>query len=164
MYYCNALECPSHISKTKKLHMYPFMAEVMWVTWPRDLPAQRRWKPLVQRVRKDNRGKNVNVLILTRKSRLRSCYFNKEKISTADYTSGDPVCFVWNNRKPLEQGRPERRRSADPWLSSCSAPLNAMFHGTTHPLFQFLFHLKQYLIHFRKCHLAWPKPIRHPGC
>ena len=56
---------------------------------------------------------------LTRNFRLHSHHFDKEKISTDGYTSGDPVHFAWNNwRKPLVRGRPERHRSTKIYKAS----------------------------------------------
>ena len=47
---------------------------------------------------------SVNVLNLTRNSRLYSHHFHKEKISCM---SGNPVYFYWNNRRTtLMQRRP----------------------------------------------------------
>ena len=51
-----------HRSKAKKLHLCPFVADVTWVKWLKDLFVDRR---LTQSERKD---KNVDVLNLTRKS------------------------------------------------------------------------------------------------
>ena len=98
--------------KAKTLHIYPFMANVTWVKWLKDPSVQRRWKTLIQRERKDETGKNVDVLNLTRNSRLCSRHFKKERISTDGYMSGDPVYFAWNNqRKPQVWGRQERHGS-----------------------------------------------------
>ena len=48
-------------------------------------------------MRNDEMVKNVEVLNLTRNCRL--CYqqFDREKVSTDGYASGDPVYFAWNN-------------------------------------------------------------------
>ena len=35
-----------HIAK--KLNMYPFMVDVTWVKWSKDLSVQTRWKALIQ--------------------------------------------------------------------------------------------------------------------
>ena len=86
VYYCDAAECESRSSKAKKRHIYSFVANVMWVKW---LRAQKRWKELIQRERKDKMEKNVDVLNLTRNSRLCSCHFNKEKI-IIDGSTSDP--------------------------------------------------------------------------
>ena len=119
MYCCDAPEYISHSSKAKKLHICPFVADVTWVKCRKDLSAQRRWKALFHHERKNKKGKNVNVLNLTRNFRLCSCHFGKEKISTDSYTSGDPVCFAWNDA----QIRPERHKSAKPRMNVSTIPL-----------------------------------------
>ena len=40
MYYYNATDSTSPASKAKKLHTYPFMADVMWAKWQRNLPIE----------------------------------------------------------------------------------------------------------------------------
>ena len=37
VHYCNAAECKSYRFKAKKLDIYPFMADMMWVKWLKDL-------------------------------------------------------------------------------------------------------------------------------
>ena len=54
-YYCDAAECTSQSCKAKKLNIYPFMADVTWVKWLKDLSAQRRWTTQIQRERKIKR-------------------------------------------------------------------------------------------------------------
>ena len=49
--------------------------------------------------------KNVDVLNLTKKSRLCSHHFNKEEIRTDDYTSSGPVYFAWNNQRKPEKAQ-----------------------------------------------------------
>ena len=78
VYYCDAVECTSHSSKAKKLHIYPFVTDVMW---PKDLSVQKKWMALIQHKGTDKTGKNVDVNI-TRNSRICYCHFNKEKINT----------------------------------------------------------------------------------
>ena len=71
------------------------------------------------------------MLNLTRHSRLRSHHFNKEKISTDNYTSGDPAYVAWNNRrKPLVWGRLGRHIFAKPQMSVSAATLQVIFRGT----------------------------------
>ena len=107
------------------------MTDLTWMKWMKDLSAQRRWKTLIHCERKDKTGKNVDVLNLTRNSRLCSCHFDMEKISTDSYTSGDPVCFAWTNwKKHLVWGGPECHRSAKPRKSTSAAPLHVTIHGT----------------------------------
>ena len=81
VYYWDAAEYTSHSSKPKKLHIYPFMADVTWVKWPKDLSVQRRWTALISCERKDKIGKNVDLLNLARNSRICSHHFDREKIS-----------------------------------------------------------------------------------
>ena len=57
------------------------MADVMWVKWLKDLSVQRRWKALIWHDGKDKAGKHVDVLNLTRNSRLCSHPLDKEQIS-----------------------------------------------------------------------------------
>ena len=61
-----------------------------WLTWRGQrswkISAQKRWKAPIQHEWKDKMGKNV-----TRNSRLRSHYFNKEKIRTDSYMTDDPA-------------------------------------------------------------------------
>ena len=64
VYHCNAVESTSHRSKAKTLQIYPFMADVMWIKYPKDLSVQRE--------------KNVNMLNSARNFRLCSCDLNKE--------------------------------------------------------------------------------------
>ena len=96
-----------------------------WLTWcgkiGQKISVQRRQKALIWRDRKDKSGKNVNILNLTRNSRV--CHFDKEQIRTDGYTSGDPLySTTWNNqRKPLVQGKLERHRSAKPRMSLSAA-------------------------------------------
>ena len=59
------------------------MADVMWIKWPNDLSAQRRWKTLIRLKGKDKMEK-------LNKRNVRLC-FDKEKISADGYTAGDPV-------------------------------------------------------------------------
>ena len=113
----------SHRSKAKKLHIYPFMAEVMWVKWQKDLSAQRRWKALIWCERKDKIGKNVNMLNFTSNSRLCFHHFDKEKIGTDGNTRGDPVYFVWNNWRKLLVWKKDRKVGMDIMTS-----VNIMIH------------------------------------
>ena len=58
-------------------------------------------KVLIQHKSKDKAGKNIDLLNLTKNSRVCFCQSDKEKISTDCKMSGDPVCFAWNDwRKP----------------------------------------------------------------
>ena len=54
VYNCNAVEYKSHSSKAKKLHIYPFMADAMWV--------KKRWKAPIWHERKDKTGENADGL------------------------------------------------------------------------------------------------------
>ena len=51
------------------LHIYPFMTDVKW---SKDLSVQREGKALTQHEKKDQTENDVDVLNLTRNSRLRS--------------------------------------------------------------------------------------------
>ena len=90
VYSWDAVPCTSHSSKVKTQHIYPFLGDEMWVKWP-DVFVQKRWKALIQH---------------WGNSRLCSRYFDKEKISTDGYRSGDSVLRV------------------------SSAPLHILFRGT----------------------------------
>ena len=54
------MECTSHSFKAKKLHIYPFIAGLTWVKWPKDPSAQGRWN--TQREGKDKMGMNDNMV------------------------------------------------------------------------------------------------------
>ena len=76
------------------------------------VPSSLTW--CQERGRKNNTGKNVNILNLIRNSSLCSCHFNK------DYTRGDPVYFARNNwRKSLKgclwSAKPQMSVSAASW-------------------------------------------------
>lgn len=59
------------------------------------------------------------------------CHFDKEKISTDCYTSGDPIISAWNNwMKPLKWGRLEKHKSAKAQMSVNAASLHVIIHGT----------------------------------
>ena len=53
--------------------------------------VRRRRKALIWPERKEKLEKNVDVVNLTRNSRLCSLYFDKEEISTDGYMGGNPV-------------------------------------------------------------------------
>ena len=55
---CDAAKQTSQGSKAKKLHIYPFMADVMLVE--KDLSAQRRWKALIQQEGKEKNRENID--------------------------------------------------------------------------------------------------------
>ena len=93
--------------------------------------------------------------MFTKNSRLSSCHFDRKKINTDSYMSGDPVYFAWNNwRKLLMQGKMERYKSAKPWMSVSSAPLHITFHRV--PLWQGSLYglIMEHLIIFRNYYFA----------
>ena len=92
MCYCDVAEHPSHNSKAKELHINPFVAEVTWAKWPKDLSEQRRWTALILRQQNDKTGE---CQCAEPRMKLSLCYhqFNKKKISADGYRSGDPVYF-----------------------------------------------------------------------
>ena len=63
VYNCKAVECTSHSSKAKKLHICAFMDDATWVKCLKDVFAQRRWKAL---------RKNVDVMNFTGNSAVMS--------------------------------------------------------------------------------------------
>ena len=67
--YCDASECTAHRSKAKELHICPFMADVTWVKWLKDLSAQRE---------------EFNML----NPKICSCHFDREQISTEHVRDG----------------------------------------------------------------------------
>ena len=73
------------------------MADVMWVKWPKDLSAENKSR------------KTDDALNLTRNPRQWSHHFNKEKLSTDGYASGDPGCTAWTDwEKLLAQGKDQK--------------------------------------------------------
>ena len=79
--------------KAKKPHFYPFMADVTWLKWPKDL-CRGKTEGIDRCKREEKMGKNVDMLNLTRNFRLCSDHVNKEKIGANGYMSGDPVYFA----------------------------------------------------------------------
>ena len=115
------LQSTKHSSKVKNIYSCPFINDPTWVKRLKDL-AQRRWKAL---------RKNVLMLNLTRNASVNSHHFGKEKISTDVYMGGDPDNFAWNNwGKPPTWRRPEKHKSAKPWISECPPTQHVMFHRT----------------------------------
>lgn len=49
-------------TKQRNYTSIDFMDNVTWIKWPKDLSVQGRWKELIPRERKDETGKNVDVL------------------------------------------------------------------------------------------------------
>ena len=66
-YYCNVVECKSHRSKAKKLHIYSFMADMMWVKWRQSSLWREDGRHRFGG--KDNTLKNTDMLSLTINSR-----------------------------------------------------------------------------------------------
>ena len=99
VFVCEAAHCWSHSGKRHNLQLYPWMADVSWVKWPKDRTTQNRWKRLIRRDGKDKSGRHVVVdkLNITRRSRLCSFHFDKEHINTWGIASSDPVYFAWND-------------------------------------------------------------------
>ena len=60
VYYYDAVECKSQNSIGSNLHIYPFMADVMWVKWLKYISAQRRWKALTLCERKDKKVRKMS--------------------------------------------------------------------------------------------------------
>ena len=71
--------------------------------------------------------KNVDLLNLTRNSRLSFCHLEKERINTYGYMSGDSGD---KQKKPLVKGGQERRIPAKPKMSVSAALLHVKFRGT----------------------------------
>ena len=57
VYDCNTAKSTLQCSKAKKLHIYPFVADVTPIKRLKDLSAERGWRAL-----KDKTGKNVDML------------------------------------------------------------------------------------------------------
>ena len=120
VYYCDAAECTWHSSKVLKLHIYLFMADVMWI---------RRWKNISRKMEGTDsawgEGQDMEEC-------QEECQWTSWKlpghvpvISTRKRSalSGDPIYLAWNNwRKPLVLAKPQ--------MSVSAAGLHVMFYST----------------------------------